>query len=238
MLAQLADLSHGSPELIDAFSSLLLHCSSVTEVEKGLTKEIKLPKEDVVCDESGDWFAHVSHFLIEGFFPSSPTHLSPEEQLVLSSLSLFGETPIPQVVAQAVQEMVVSASCGASNVLERLSRCHLIKQYPSVRVVKPCVAALDKEAWSAVLLRVPRLIADAVWSGLGDEGRVMAVAVAHKALRRACLCIPKEDLYLSSLRAGLDVALVEAVEGMVGLTPDCYAQLYQPVAHDLVMRLS
>ena len=38
-----ADLSHGSPELVGAFSSLLFQCSTVTEVDKGLTKEIKLP---------------------------------------------------------------------------------------------------------------------------------------------------------------------------------------------------
>ena len=98
-------MSHGSPELVDAFSSLLLQRGTRNKRDTEPMDEIALPSEDVLCGDSGDWLAQVSHSLLGGF-NSSPAYLSPEEQLVLSSLLLFGESPIPEVVVDAVQEIV------------------------------------------------------------------------------------------------------------------------------------
>eukprot|EP00731_Ephydatia_muelleri_P027382 Em0019g255a len=219
-LAQLADLSRGSPDLLDAFASLLLEHSGFvgSEGNRGLTDEIVLPRGDVICLESRDCSAQPDH-----------AHLTLEDQLVLSSLSLFGETPIPRVVVDAIEGMVgVASPCSAScRTVERLKELHLVKQYPSLCVVKPC--ALNGEGRPVVLLRVPTLVADAIWSVLDDGGQVMAVAVAHRALREACRHVPIEDTYLSSLCAGLGVALAEAAVGVPRLTPECYAELCQPV---------
>ena len=231
-------MSHGSPELVDAFSSLLLQRGTRNKRDTEPMDEIALPSEDVLCGDSGDWLAQVSHSLLGGF-NSSPAYLSPEEQLVLSSLLLFGESPIPEVVVDAVQEIVGQASPRGScpSLVEGLRQRHLIRQYPSPCVVKPSTAAAvcGGGGGCAFLLRVPQLIADALWSALDEGGRVMAVAMAHKALRNACQRVPREDNYAWAVCSGMGVALAEAAGGVAGLTEDCYHLLYQPVSREDVM---
>lgn len=235
-LAQLADLSRGSPDLLDAFASLLLeHSGCGSRGDSGLTEEIVLPKDYAAHLESQDWFVDVSRLLIEGFgsgsgsAQSEHSHLTPEDQLVLSSLSLFGETPIPHVVADAVLRMVTASCHTPCHAIKRLKELHLIKQYPSVCVLKPCVSTSNEGGQPVVLLRVPTLVADAIWSVLDDGGQVMAVALAHRALREACQLVSRDDAYLSLLCAGLGVALAEAAGDVARLTPECYAELCQPV---------
>ena len=247
VLAEIADKTMGSPDLVGAASALLSQFISTTQEcednggsddeSGGGTEFLERFHSEVCCggDESTSSLVpdDFATRLLKGF------SLSECDSFFLSTLSLFGGAPIPRCLVEAIQLLSLSASSelpGGKGPLAHLTDSHLLHVFPSPVIVSPTKPHTDHTPNDSLgqssvgvaeseFYYVPEVIGDAMRGCMDNNDLAFSFAVAHRALKK----LYEErgtNTSLGAFLAGTAKALTDSLEGRNGME-DCYKEVYR-----------
>lgn len=216
VLAQLASLTHGCPDLVRLTAELVYRQFLHSSYPMGDLTQLVQP----ACTE-GDRITTFVDYIINHFKLDVPQYF------VLQTLTMFGPIPILQSVAARVQTLVLSATnggCGTDLLTSLLESC-LVKVYPP-----PVVIATSMMGRRRALYMVPHLVCEATLRRMDKMEVVFAIATAHRAVTEELAAISSDDLVISQYCAGMCEGLLSTAEGMGDVLDDsCLEELHRPL---------
>ncbi len=233
ILADIAEKTLGSPDLVEAASALLSKLIAAQDDEGDRNGFLECFYSKVCCcsDESSYDFATR---LVKAF------SLSECDFFFLSTLSLFGTAPIPRRLVEAIQLLSLTASSelpSGLGPLAHLISSHLLTISPTTIILSPShplsshaltkcrdsYAGTESEFYS-----VPKVIADAARSCMDEKDLVFSFAVAHRALSKLHEECTGQGVHraLGPFMAGMAKILADSLEECNGME-DCYKEVYR-----------
>lgn len=228
LIADVAEKVIGSPDLVDVASAVLAEC---IDKECEDSSFLETFHHRVCCNGE----ANLAVSLVRDF------DLSKSDFFLLSTLSLFGNAPVPRPLVETLQVLAIAASPEVSHQLSPLSHLtttRLLSVYPSVIVSAPhsshtslhrdsnteCSSTLAESDFYSV----PQIIADAVRSCMDEQDTLFSVAAAHRALCKFYSECVQESVgqELVPFMAGLARMLANFVEQQEELE-ECYKDVYR-----------
>lgn len=234
MVADVAEKTMGSPDLVEVTSALLSrYIEEEEDGERGFLEKFY----DAVCCSSEDpdedpSMNNFAEHLLKDF------DLSRRDFFLLSTLSLFGAAPIPRPLVEMIQLMAITASPELPSKLSPLAFLtsnHLLSVCPATVIQSPGqqLSTQQPHLRNATLTesdfyRVPQIIADAVLNCMDEEDLVFSYAAAHRSLGK---------FYTEHIKNGLTVDLAPFMAGLAKILADsverheelesCYREIYR-----------
>ena len=223
MIANIAKKTIGSPDLIEVVSALL---AEFIERESDSSENAFLKSFcDRVCSDStsssDDWAVQ----LVREF------SLSKTDYFLLSTLSLFGSSPVPRALVEILQVFAITASSELPrqcSPLSHLVSTRLLDVYPSTVIWSRRRRHNTESLAGPDFYCVPQIIADAVRSCMDDKDLLFSTAAAHRAL---------DKFYLEHTLKGTDVTLTPYMAGLAQILADllereeemegCYKEVFR-----------
>ena len=242
MIAEIAEKTMGSPDLVDVTSALLSKYIEEEDGEEGFLDKFY----DAVCCREGTALSEVRDGPPVNNFTAdllSDFDLSRCDFFLLSTLSLFGAVPIPRSLVEMVQLLAITASPDLPNKLSPLASLtsnHLLNVCPSTVIHSPTTehhshhtTATNSVSCSAALTEsdfyyVPQIIADAILSSMDERDRVFSFAAAYRSLNKFYVerVGNGSDTSLAPFMAGLAKILAKNIEEHKGMEK-CYKEVYR-----------
>lgn len=246
MLADIAEKTLGSPDLVELTSALL--AKYIEAEDEGGGGFLGKFYDRVCCsnDEEDEDGAHsFAVRLLRGFC------LSKRDSFLLSTLSLFGPVPIPRSLVELLQLLAIAASSELPHELSPLAFLtsnHLLNVCASTVIQPPLqhtsapshlnstthgtASSSNAALTESDFYYVPQIIADAVTSCMDDKDLAFSFAAAHRSLNKFYAERTKKglDLNLSPFMAGLAKILAGSLEQHSELE-SCYKDAYRTYLH-------
>lgn len=241
MVADVAEKTMGSPDLVEVSSALLSRYIEEEDDETGFLEKFY---GAVCCSETPDEDPSMNNFaehLLKDF------DLSRRDFFLLSTLSLFGAVPIPRPLVEMIQLMAIIASPELPNKLSPLAFLtsnHLLSVCPSAVIQSPVQQPSNQQSHlrctdtscttrNSMLTEsdfyfVPQIIADAVLNGMDEQDLFFSYAAAYRSLGKfyTQYIVNGLDEDLAPFMAGLAKILADSVECHKELET-CYKEVYR-----------
>lgn len=237
MVAEIAEKTMGSPDLVELASALLSKYIEEEDGEQGFLEKFYNAVCCSECEEEEEEgedppLNKFAEYLLNDF------DLSRGDFFLLSTLSLFGAVPIPRSLVEIVQLLAITASPELPNKLSPLAFLtsnHLLNVCPSTVIQSPLQHRSSAASFvgNAALTEsdfycVPQIIANSVTSCMDEEDRVFSFAAAHRSLN---------EFYVKRVKNGLDTNLAPFMAGLAKILADsmekqeemgkCYKEAYR-----------
>lgn len=218
----LAELTLGSPMIIDTLVQLLIGCldSKGNEGVKDLCQHCQLHSEGSVrCD----LFDSVEKLL-------ACCDLSCKEQLLLDSLSVFAGIPVPMSLIKKMSYLIIKSSQRHQlqthpDLYEKLISHKLLLPYPFPVIVHPALQEGHDSNSNSRLMYIPQHVLHYLWGDCMDPtNRVFALAVAYTVCKA-------EKFYSAGLMEFADINY-----GLIGR--EWYEKIYLLYYYDSTMERS
>ena len=209
LLEKIAGLTSGCPGLVNLTSALLQRCLEESEKHEGseevnfldqfaaripLLSEVRAPHTEPHSPSSESR----SIFKTNSYTSELITalQLSPTDEFLLRTLSVFAPVPVPLSVVDIVQSLVVKATQGSMgsgrgvpNSIRNLSATMLLRPYPA-----PVISSINNQSTHhhqmmssslnslSSFFFVPQLIQDSLWEHMEETDVVFAITTAYRAV--------------------------------------------------------
>lgn len=248
MLADIAEKTMGSPDLVELTAALLSKYIEEEEEEEGEGEGeggfLEKFYNRMTSSEEADFAVH----LVKDF------NLSRSDFFLVSTLSLFGAVPIPRCLVEEIQLLAVSASPhlpSKHSPLAYLTANHLLNVYPSTTLHSPAShtattttttqtrpSHLNSPALTeSDFYYVPEVICDAVKCCMDDRDLLFSFAAAQRSLNRFYSSGHLKDVLdkgLAPFMSGLAMVLANTMASHVQLQEhvskgmeECYKAVYR-----------
>ena len=226
MLADIAEKTMGSPDLVELTAALLSKYIEEEEEQEeeegeegGEGRFLEKFYNQMTSSEEEDFAVH----LVKDF------DLSRSDFFLLSTLSLFGAVPIPRCLVEEIQLLAVSASPhlpSKHSPLAYLTSNHLLKVYPSTLLSSPTSHLTTRHSHRHLhtpaltesdFYYVPEIICDAMRCCMDDRDLLFSFAAARRSLDRFYSGHLKDvlDKGLAPFMAGLALVLANTMASHV-----------------------
>ncbi len=236
IIANLAEMTRGSPDLLEVTCALLAkyidrygdEMRFLEEFNNDICSKTQAEKDRELESEYDNSAAiDFTCRLLKGF------DLSEQDYFFLSTLSLFGASPIPRCIVERIQSLAVAASPGASkdlSPLASLTSAKLLNVCPSP-IIFPSQGHHHQTQTSknnqtllyteSEFYSVPQIVGDAVRHFMDEEDLMFSITAAYRSLKQFHEEQNRKGGPLFPFMAGLSLNLLQ------GQNEECYEELYR-----------
>ena len=231
MFEKLAEFTTGSPVIIEIASEVVLTCYEQRQHDAVLHLNEMLSLEDKNLSKAHSPGPE-SIYKTESMYDSWESimklihecNLSPEERLLLNSLSIFKCCPIPfslvtemsLLIAKSLQIVHLT-----STLYRKLYKYKFVRQYPHPVVFHKFILE-NEPSQTPEYLYVTQQVSQCLWNGMDDQDKVFALSLAYHAV-----------LKLHDQQRNLDISGVCSL--LHEIFEDKYALVGQKVYQDMYM---
>lgn len=251
---KLAEFTTGSPSLVDIASQVVCSCfeqkqdmptqylaqllslnvssanvhqSSCQITSRSVSKNIK----KISLYDSDDWVTNAEYDSWDSIMALVDScNLSPEERLLLNSLSVFNYCPIPHSLVAELASLIANSSqqpslAGALHC--KLKKFKLLCDYPHPVILHESVLANSTRQDDFEFARLPHHVSQCIWKSLEELDQVVVLGLVYHALNIWHQGRSLKKFSTLSLFNGLCSSLLETCDSNFTLIgKKCYQEIY------------